>query len=450
MHSRRALLYDSRLAEYDLRKNKSFMSNMLQELTWRGFIHQATHDSLSDWLETGPKTLYCGFDPTADSLHIGSLLPIIGLMHFQRAGHKPIAVVGGATGMIGDPSGKTAERQLLDAVALDANVAGIEKQLRQFISFEGDNAAIVVNNYDWLGAYSLVDFLRDIGKHFSVNVMMGRESVRARLEDRDHGISYTEFSYQLLQACDFLHLYDAHDCRLQIGGSDQWGNIVAGMDLTRRIREGAETYGLTFPLVTKADGSKFGKSESGNIWIDPARTSPYRFYQYWINQADADAPRFLRLFTFLSQEEIVALDKATEEEPHRREAQRTLAEEVTKLVHGEDALEGAIRASKALFGGDLNGLDEATLEDVFSEAPSSEIAAGDLSGDKALLDVLVEQGVFASKGEGRRMIQNGGLYMNNERIGDADASLTSAMLTTENLAVVRKGKKNYHLLRVKG
>lgn len=421
---------------------------LYEELSWRGLVHQATHDTISDWLEAQPRTLYCGFDPTADSLHVGSLIPVIGLMHFQRAGHKPIAVVGGATGMIGDPSGKTAERKLLDSEAIDKNVQGIENQLRRFLDFEGSAAATVVNNYDWLGTYNLVDFLRDIGKHFSVNVMMARESVRARLADRDHGISYTEFSYQLLQACDFLHLYDESGCHLQVGGSDQWGNIVAGMDLTRRLREGAETYGLTFPLVTKADGSKFGKSESGNVWIDANRTSPYRFYQYWINQADADTPKFLRFFTFLPREEIEVLDKSIEETPERREGQRRLAEEITRLVHGEEALEGAERASKALFGGDLDGLDEATLNDVFSEAPSSDLAPDQIGGDKPLIDVLVELNVFASKGEARRMIQNGGLYLNNQRITEMDTPFTNALFTTETLAVVRKGKKNYHLLRI--
>jgi len=423
---------------------------LFEELSWRGFVQQVTHEDLRARLESDRFALYCGFDPTADSLHVGSLLPLMGLAHFQRFGHTPIALVGGATGMIGDPSGKTEERKLLNAEQIEANVAGIEQQVRKFLDFSGENAAIVVNNADWLGKYSLIDFLRDIGKHFSVNVMMARESVRARLHDREHGISYTEFSYQLLQAADFLHLYDERGCRLQVGGSDQWGNIVAGMDLTRRMREGAETYGLTFPLVTKADGAKFGKSEEGNIWLDAKRTPPYKFYQYWINQADADVPKFLRFFTFLAEAEIAELEQEIASVPERRVAQRKLAEEVTRLVHGEDELQGAIRASQALFGGDLRGLDDATLQDLFSEAPSSELARDRLNGDTLVVDALVEGGVFKSKGEARRMIQSGGLYLNNERVDAADAKLGQDSLCGENIAVVRKGKKNYHLLRFVG
>ncbi len=420
---------------------------LFDDLSWRGFVNQATHDELGALLEKERFVLYCGFDPTAESLHIGSLLPIMGLMRFQRAGHQPIALVGGATGMIGDPSGKTQERQLLDNTQVERNVAGIRSQLERFLDFSGENGALLVNNNDWLGKLSLVEFLRDVGKHFSVNVMMARESVRARLEDREHGISYTEFSYQLLQAYDFLHLFDSHGCRLQIGGSDQWGNIVAGMDLARRLREGAATFGLTFPLVTKADGSKFGKSESGNVWLDAGRTSPYKFYQFWINQADADVGRFLRYFTFLSREEIEALDVQVAQAPEKREAQRRLAEEVTRMVHGEDALRHAIRASQALFGGELDGLDEATIEDVFSEAPSSSLPSNALDAERPLLDVLVECGVFPSKGEARRLVKSGGLYINNVRIDAEDAKLDRKCLCSAHMAVVRKGKKNYHLLR---
>jgi tyrosyl-tRNA synthetase len=293
----------------------------------------------------------------------------------------------------------------------------------------------------------LVDFLRDIGKHFSVNVMLAKDSVKVRLNDRDHGISFTEFTYSLLQAYDFLHLYDTHGCRLQIGGSDQWGNIVAGMDLTRRLRDGATTFGLTMPLITKADGSKFGKSETGNIWLDARYTSPYKFYQFWINQSDADAPRFLRFFTFLEREEVEALERELAEHPEKRAAQRRLAEEVTRLVHGEDALQNATRASQAMFGGELAGLDDATLEDVFSEMPSSELPRAALNASRPLLDVLVECGVFTSKGEAKRLIQNGGLYLNSQRVESEAVTLTEAFLTTDRIAVVRKGKKSYHLLK---
>ena len=420
--------------------------SLYQELQWRGFVHQCTHENIEAELEKGPMSLYCGFDPTADSLHIGSLLPIMGLMHFQRAGHKPIVLVGGGTGLIGDPSGKTDERSLLDEAQVRKNAEGIHAQLERFLDFDGDAAAIMQNNADWLCQLSLVEFLRDIGKHFSVNVMLNKESVKQRLNDRDHGISYTEFTYSLLQAFDFLHLCKEHDCQLQIGGSDQWGNIVAGMDLSRRLLQ-KDTFGLTFPLITKSDGSKFGKSEGGNIWLDPERTSPYKFYQFWINQADEDVPRYLRYFTFLTQEEVAELEQAIQDEPHRRAAQKRLAEEITKLVHGEDALANAIKASQAMFGGELTGLDEATLLDIFSEVPSTEVQRSVLSEGVAVIDTLVDAGAFQSKGEARRMIKNGGLYLNGERIDADDTALSEASILTGNIAVVRKGKKNYHLLK---
>ncbi|MEK7793457.1 MAG: tyrosine--tRNA ligase [Candidatus Hydrogenedentota bacterium] len=420
--------------------------SFLEELQWRGLVHQTTHPELAALFEQEKFVLYCGFDPTVDSLHIGSLIPILGLARFQRAGHRPIALIGGGTGMIGDPSGKSQERQLLVSEEIDRNVVGIEMQLRRYLDFSGDNSAIIANNMDWLGHVRLVTFLRDVGKHFSVNAMMAKDSVRARLEDREHGISFTEFSYQLLQAYDFLQLYDTHHCRLQIGGSDQWGNIVSGMDLVRRMRPEAKTYGLTFPLVTKADGSKFGKTESGNVWLDPKRTSPYRFYQFWINSADADVGRYLRGFTFLEREEIVALERDAQAAPEKRAAQRRLAEEVTRFVHGDAELAKAQRATEAMFGGDLAGLDDETLEDVFGEVPSSALPASMLDEGRLLVDVLVECGVFPSKGEARRMIQNGGLYLNNQR-ADADAKLGPSSLCGRTMAVVRKGKKHYHLLR---
>lgn len=418
---------------------------LIEELEWRGLVNQVTHPELGDRLEQERFTFYCGFDPTAESLHIGNLVPIMGMMHLQRRGHRPLVLVGGGTGLIGDPSGKTEERKLQTRENLERHLAGIRTQLGRLLAFEGDNAATLVNNADWLGELRLLDFLRDIGKHFSVNVMLAKESVRARLEDRDHGISYTEFTYSLLQAYDFLHLHDTFGCRLQVGGSDQWGNIVAGMDLTRRLRQ-SETFGLTFPLVTKSDGAKFGKSEQGNVWLDPARTSPYKFYQFWINQADADVPRLLRYFTFLPQEEIAGLEQELAAAPEKRAAHRRLAEEVTAMIHGQDQLANAAKASQAMFGGELSGLDDATLEDIFSEMPSTRFPREALTSGKALLDVLVESGVFPSKGEARRTIKSGGVYLNNERIAE-DARLSEASLCSERIAVVRKGKKHYHLLK---
>ncbi len=418
---------------------------LIEELEWRGLVNQVTHPELGARLEQEPFTFYCGFDPTAESLHIGNLVPIMGMMHFQRHGHRPIVLVGGGTGLIGDPSGKTEERRLQTLENLERHLAGIRAQLERLLTFEGDNAAIMVNNADWLGELRLLDFLRDTGKHFSVNVMLAKESVRARLQDRNHGISYTEFTYSLLQAYDFLHLYDTYGCRLQVGGSDQWGNIVAGMDLTRRLRQ-SETFGLTFPLVTRADGAKFGKSEQGNVWLDPARTSPYKFYQFWINQADADVSRLLRYYTFLPQEEIAALEAELAAAPEKRGAHRRLAEEVTAMIHGKEQLANALKASQAMFGGDLRGLDDATLEDIFSEMPSTQFPREALTRGKPVLDALVESGVFPSKGEARRTIKSGGVYLNNERIAE-DARLSEASLCSERIAVIRKGKKSYHLLK---
>jgi tyrosyl-tRNA synthetase len=418
---------------------------LIEELEWRGLVSQVTHPELGARLEQEPFTFYCGFDPTAESLHIGNLVPIMGMMHFQRHGHRPIVLVGGGTGLIGDPSGKTEERRLQTLENLERHLAGIRAQLERLLTFEGDNAAIMVNNADWLGELRLLDFLRDTGKHFSVNVMLAKESVRARLQDRNHGISYTEFTYSLLQAYDFLHLYDTYGCRLQVGGSDQWGNIVAGMDLTRRLRQ-SETFGLTFPLVTRADGAKFGKSEQGNVWLDPARTSPYKFYQFWINQADADVSRLLRYYTFLPQEEIAALEAELASAPEKRGAHRRLAEEVTAMIHGKEQLANALKASQAMFGGDLRGLDDATLEDIFSEMPSTQFPREALTNGKPVLDALVESGVVPSRGEARRTIKSGGVYLNNERIAE-DARLSEASLCSERIAVIRKGKKNYHLLK---
>ena len=419
---------------------------LYEELVWRGFVNQTTHPELGQLIDTEQLTLYCGFDPTADSFHIGQLVPLMALRHFQRAGHTCIALIGGATGMIGDPSGKAEERQLLCRQEIDRNVEGQRAQLERFLIVAGGPAPLVVNNADWLCSLRLVDFLRDIGKHFSVNVMISRDSVKRRLEDREHGISFTEFSYNLLQAYDFLHLHDAYGCRLQVGGSDQWGNIVAGMDLIRRLR-GTETYGMTFPLLTRSDGAKFGKSEAGNIWLDARYSSPYQLYQFFINQADADMPRLLRMLTELTKDEIEELDRRTQEEPEHRAAQRRLAAEVTRLVHGETAVQEAECASRAMFGGDLVGLGASMLAEVFKDVPSTDLPATCLSGDRLLADVLVEAGVFGSKGEVRRMIQSGGLYVNNCRVQECDARLHAGMLCAGGILVVRVGKKQYHLLR---
>ncbi|MBI4559829.1 MAG: tyrosine--tRNA ligase [Candidatus Hydrogenedentes bacterium] len=419
---------------------------LCEELSWRGMVNQVTHEDLAERLEKERFTFYCGFDPTADSLHIGNLLAIIGMVHFQRRGHRPIIVVGGGTGLIGDPSGKTQERALMTRRQVEEYAAAIRAQLSGFLDFEGENAAILVNNAEWLCELPLLDFLRDFGKHFSVNVMLSKDAVRQRLEDRDHGISFTEFAYSLLQAYDFLHLFDHYNCRLQVGGSDQWGNIVAGMDLTRRLRN-VPTYGLTFPLVTKSDGTKFGKSEAGNVWLDANRTSPYRFYQFWINLADADVPQLLRYFTFLSQDEVRAVEQQLHDAPETRAAQKRLAEETTRLAHGAEGLDKARKATNAMFGGELEGLDEGSLLDVFREVPSTTLARDELSRDRLLVDVLVESGVFKSKGEARRMVQSGGLYLNNHRVDAFETKLTPDALLSEHLGVIRTGKKHYHLLK---
>ncbi len=421
--------------------------SLFENLNSRGLVAQSTHPELPELLEKEPFTLYAGFDPSADSLHLGHLVPLLGLARFQRAGHTPIALMGGGTGMIGDPSGKSQERNLLTQDQIEQNLVSIEQQLRNCLDFSGKNGAVIVNNLDWLGSIDLITFLRDIGKHFSVNVMMAKDSVRSRLDDRDHGISFTEFSYQLMQAYDFLQLHDRYACRLQIGGSDQWGNIVAGMDLTRRVREGATTYGLTMPLVTKADGTKFGKTESGTVWLSPERTSPYKFYQYWLNTSDSDVMKYLAFFTFLDRETTGHLAAQVSDAPHQRAGQKRLAEEVTRMIHGETALEHAVKASAAMFGGELAGLDENTLADIFCEVPSATLARTLLDGATLLLDAITSVGVFASKGEARRMVKNGGLYLNNERIDDESTKLTEESLCAGNIAVIRKGKKNFHLLR---
>lgn len=417
------------------------------DLTWRGLIHQSTApDHLPAWLESGSRTLYCGFDPTSDSLHVGSLLPALILRRFQKAGHQPIALVGGATGMIGDPSGKSEERNLQSVEQLRANVEGIGKQLEQFLDFGGSSGARLLNNFDWMGKFSYLDFLRDVGKHFPVNVMLAKDSVSSRIE-RESGISYTEFSYMLLQAYDFVHLSRAHGCELQIGGSDQWGNITAGIDLARRMH-GSQLFGLTCPLLLKSDGTKMGKTEKGAVYLSPTRTSPYAFYQYWINIADADCGSALRFLTELSREEIEGLDASRTAEPHLRQSQKRLAEELTKLVHGETGLAAARKATEIFFGAEIENLSDAQLQDIFADVPSKTLPKDRLSGEGLpLADALIEAGLAKSKSDARRTIEQGGAYINNRPRTDVNTKLTPADLASETVMVVRSGKKKYGLLR---
>jgi len=428
------------------------MSDIFAELRWRGLIQQSTDENqLSPWLQSSSRTLYAGFDPTAESLHVGSLLPLMMLRRFQKLGHQPIALVGGATGMIGDPSGKSAERNLLSVDLLDRNVAGIESQMRRFLEFDDSpHSARLVNNFQWMQGFSYLDFLRDVGKNFPVNVMMAKDSVKSRLGRDDGGISYTEFSYMLLQAYDFVYLNRQFGCELQVGGSDQWGNITAGIDLGRRLH-GVSLFGLTCPLLTKSDGSKMGKTEDGAIWLSAERTSPYKFYQYWINVADEDAGKCLRFLTELSEDEILELDKSRAEQPHRRDSQKRLAIELTRLVHGEDGLTAAERATAVLFGEAIEGYTDGMLGEIFADVPSCELPAGELAGHGVpLIDGLVNTKLAKSKGEARRSVQNGGVYVNNRRIVDPDLRLTQADLASESVIVLRSGKKNFALLRFVG
>ncbi len=423
------------------------MTDLYDDLVWRGLIHQATDEThLAQWLRSGSRTLYVGFDPTAPSLHVGSLLPLMMLRRFQKADHKPIALVGGATGMIGDPSGKSEERNLLSAEALDANVAGVGAQLRRFLAFDAkDNAARLVNNFDWMKGFSYLDFLRDVGKNFPVNVMLGKDSVKSRIE-RESGISYTEFSYMLLQAYDFVHMSDTMGCELQVGGSDQWGNITAGIDLGRRMRS-RQLYGFTCPLLTTADGSKMGKTEKGAIWLAPDRTSPYAFYQYWINVADADVSRCLRFLSEVPREEIEALDAARGSNPAAGDSQRRLAESLTELTHGAEGLASAKRASEIFFGASIQNLDDSQLGEIFADVPSRELPRAQLEAGLPIIDAVVASGLSKSKGEVRRKIEEGGVYVNNARSGDVNRKLGPKDLASKSMLVLRLGRKNYALLR---
>ena len=425
--------------------------SILDELEWRGLINDCTDtEALTERIGAGSVVLYCGFDPTSDSLHVGNLVPLIALRRFQDSGHVPIALAGGATGAVGDPSGKSAERNLLTPETLAANIASVKEQLRRLLDFETTkNPARLLDNADWTRDVTLLDFLRDIGKHFTVNAMVAKESVRARMEDRDAGISFTEFSYMLLQAFDFYHLKKEHDCDLQIGGSDQWGNITAGIELTRR-KLGETVYGLTLPLITNADGSKFGKTEAGAVWLDPARTSVYKFYQFWIRTDDRDAVNYLKYFTFLPKEEIDALEKEHEENPSTRAAHTALAVAMTNLIHGEAATEEAQQASKILFGGGLEGITESTFNEIVGEVPTVEIEKTKLEGEGLpILELFVTAGLCPSNGQARKDLQGGGLNLNNERQSDPQHRITTDALLFGKHLLLRKGKRNYTVVTAK-
>jgi len=422
---------------------------ILDELNWRGLIHQSTEPTALRECLDKPQAVYVGFDPTASSLHCGSLLPLMALRRFQRFGHRPIALVGGATGMIGDPSGKSEERVLLSPDVLAENVAGMAAQMKRFLDFEGTNAATLVNNYDWMSGWSYIHFLRDVGKNFPINVMLAKDSVKNRLQREDSGMSYTEFSYMLLQAYDFAYLNQHHGCTLQIGGSDQWGNITAGIDLARRMH-GQQLFGLTCPLLLTSDGRKMGKTERGAIWLDAARTSPYAFYQYWINVADADVLMCLRFLTEIDRAEYMSLEQAVAAEPHKRDAQKRLAIWLTEFVHGAAGLQAAERATAVFFGAEIDRTTDAALQEIFADVPSAEIGRAALDAGINVGDAFVSSGLCKTKSEAKRTVQEGGAYVNNRRIASPDQVLSVADLASETTMVLRRGKKNFALLRVIG
>jgi tyrosyl-tRNA synthetase len=429
------------------------MNSFIQELKWRGMLQDMTPE-LEEHLAKGMASAYLGFDPTADSLHIGHLVGVMTLLHFQRAGHQPVALVGGATGMIGDPSFKSAERNLLDKPTLDHNVACIQKQLAKFLDFSGNqkNNARLVNNYDWISEFTFLDFIRDVGKHITVNYMMSKDSVKRRLED-GNGLSFTEFSYQLIQGYDFYHLWKNENCTIQLGGSDQWGNIVTGTELIRRMC-GGSAFALTVPLITKADGTKFGKTEGGSVWLDPEKTSPYAFYQFWLNVSDADASKYIRIFTVLDQATVERLEKEHAEAPHLRLLQKEIAKEVTCMVHSTEDYEMALKASEILFGKssteDLASLDERTFLAVFEGVPQVQLSRSVFIQLENVLDLLGEKTnfeLFPSKGEARKMIQGGGVSINKEKVADPLAPVTFSLLQGKYL-LVQKGKKNYVIVEI--
>ncbi|MGW9978734.1 tyrosine--tRNA ligase [Staphylococcus hominis] len=420
------------------------MSNaLLEELQWRGLIYQQTDEQgIEDLLNKEQVTLYCGADPTADSLHIGHLLPFMTLRRFQEHGHRPIVLIGGGTGMIGDPSGKSEERVLQTEDQVAKNVEGLSAQMHKLFEFGTDKGAVLVNNRDWLSQISLISFLRDYGKHVGVNYMLGKDSIQSRLEN---GISYTEFTYTILQAIDFGHLNRELNCKIQVGGSDQWGNITSGIELMRRMYDQTEAYGLTIPLVTKSDGKKFGKSESGAVWLDAEKTTPYEFYQFWINQSDEDVIKFLKYFTFLSKEDINRLEQSRDEAPHLREAQKALAENVTEFIHGKEALDDAIRISEALFKGDLKSLSIKDIKAGFKEVPQVEVSKATTN----IIDVLIESGIASSKRQAREDVNNGAIYINGEREQSVDYNLTDEDKFDNEFTIIRRGKKKYFMVNYK-
>ena len=438
-------------------------SSVLEELEWRGFLHQITDEEVDELLADDEVTLYCGFDPTAESLQVGNLLPIMMLAHFRRHGHNPIALVGGATGLIGDPSGKTEERTLMTDEELEANLDGISAQIDRVLDRAGEihpetmgaepdevdeGGVPLLNNADWTREKTFIEFLRDVGKYFRVNQMINKESVRARLEEREHGISYTEFSYMVLQANDFLHLFEKQDCKLQVGGSDQWGNITAGTDLVRR-KLGETVYGITAPLLTTSSGQKLGKTADGTVWLDPERTSPYEFYQYFVRRQDEEVPELLKMFTFLPREEVDELIGTIEAGDNRGEVQKKLAWEVTALVHGADEADFSVRASDILYGETIEDMTDAQLSKIFADVPSTEVERDRLTGEGVgIRELFVETELQNSRGAAKRLIKQGGAYLNNEEVDDVRTQVTTDDLASETMLVLRSGKRNYHVVKV--
>ncbi|WP_088005534.1 tyrosine--tRNA ligase [Indiicoccus explosivorum] len=417
-------------------------NELIDDLKWRGVLYQQTdEEGLEKLLNDEKIALYCGVDPTADSMHIGHIVPLLVLRRFQMHGHQPILLVGGATGMIGDPSGRTEERQLQTVEQIDRNVEGIRNQMERIFDFRTENGARLVNNRDWIGNMDIIEFLRDYGKLLSINYMLAKDTVASRLEG---GISFTEFSYMLIQAIDFNHLFDHFGCRVQVGGSDQWGNITTGLEVIRKTHdEEAEAFGITIPLITKADGTKFGKSAGGAVWLDPEKTSPYEFYQFWVNTADADVVKYLKVFTFLDREEIEALAKTVEDEPHLRKAQKALASEMTKLIHGEEALETAVRITQALFSGDLKSLTAAEMKDAFKDVPSSDFPKAPVN----IIDLLVEAAISPSKRQAREDVTNGAISVNGEKVKDLEYTLGKEDRLDDAFTIIRRGKKKYHMIQ---
>ena len=419
-------------------------NELLQDLQWRGLLYQQTDaEGMEKLLNEQKVSLYVGVDPTADSMHIGHIVPLLTLRRFQKAGHKPILLVGGATGTVGDPSGRSEERQLQTMEQIEKNVQGLKKQMERLFDFSSDaeNGAQLVNNNDWVGPMTLIDFLRDYGKLINVNYILNKDTVASRL---DSGISFTEFAYTLIQGIDFNHLYDHHNVRIQVGGSDQWGNITTGLEMIRKTHdENAKAFGITIPLVTKADGTKFGKTAGGAVWLDAEKTSPYEFYQFWINAADADVVKYLKIFTFLTREEIEALEVSVQQEPHLRKAQKALAEEMTRLIHGQEALEAAVRITAALFSGNLKELSATEMKDAFKDVPTAELP----KEDKNIIDVLIEAGVSSSKRQAREDVTNGAISINGEKVQDVAYTVDAKDRLEDAFTIIRRGKKKYHMVK---